>query len=176
MKKSKIILASLAGVIAISLTTMPVIAYFTAHTEAKGNVKVQLGTETTIHEEIDENDPLTKKVTIENIGKEAVFVRVKAYSAYPLDYEGAGWTKGEEDFYYYDDVLEPTQTTSELKIKVTPPAGTDTDSFNVIVVYESTRAIYTLDGPEADWSKAKTVEESAPAVADENPEEGGAEE
>lgn len=161
MKKSKIILASLAGIIAISLTTIPVIAYFTAHTEAEGNVSVQLGTQTTIVEEFEKDDPLIKLVTIENTGKEDVYVRATAYSAYPLEITGGdSWQKGADGdvYYYYTDVLEPEQkTVPPLRVKVTPPANASPDSFNVIIVYESTRAIYDENGNLTDpvWPEAE---------------------
>ena len=161
MKKRKLILTALAVVLAVGVTAVPALAYFTAHTEAEGNVPISLGTTTTITEELP--DPLTKVVTINNKGPEACWVRVRAYSAYPLEYTpGENW-KENGDYYDYTEILEAGDDTTALTVKVTPPADPAQDeNFNVIVIYEATPVTYNDAGEleDPDWSAAVIKEET----------------
>ena len=160
MTQRKLMLTALAVVLAVGVTAVPALAYFTAHTEAVGNVPISLGTTTTITEDLP--DPLTKVVTINNQGPEACWVRVKAYSAYPLEYTpGENW-KENGDYFDYTEILEAGDDTTALTVKVTPPADPKQDeNFNVIVVYEATPVTYDENGePETppDWD-AKVIHE-----------------
>lgn len=95
---------------------------------------------------------------------EPVYIRVKAFcgSEYSLVFsdESGKWTPGEDGYYYYSDIVNGGGTTDELLVKIenVPEDVTDADSFNVVVVYESTPVLYREDGtPYADWnSKVNT--------------------
>jgi len=153
MKTRKILLPALAVILVIGLTVGTAIAYFTAHTEATGSLSVALGAKTEIEETIED---MNKIITISNEGPEAVWVRAKAYSAYELKYEGEGWSEGEDGFYVYDEIVEVGKT-KPLKVSITAPeAEADTESFNVIVIYECTKVMYDKDGKllDPDWSLA----------------------
>ena len=153
MKTRKIILPALAVILVIGLAVGTAIAYFTAHTEATGSVPVALGANTEIEESIKDLD---KVITISNKGPEAVWVRAKAYSAYELTYKGEGWSKGEDDFYVYGEIVEAGQTADTLTVSITAPTDEVTEEFNVIVIYECTKVMYDDEGNllDPDWSLA----------------------
>lgn len=142
--------------ILLVVTASPVLAYFSDHTEATGKVPVELGFETEMKEEV---DGFVKTVRITNQGPEGCFVRARAYSAdsLKLSYKGSGWTRGEsDDWYYYDKVVEAGEETAPLEVSISdvPENAEEGDSFNVVVVYESTKALYGEDGKplQADWA------------------------
>ena len=147
MKTRKIILPALAVILVIGLAVGTAIAYFTAHTEASGSEKVNLGFETIIEEKVESTQ---KTVTIRNSGPESVWVRVTAFSAYDLDYSKTkGWTKSDDDgYWYYDKILAAGEsTTDNLIVGISRPAEeTQIDDFNVIVLYECTPVQYDENG------------------------------
>lgn len=167
MKKSKIILPALAAVLVIGLTVGTALAYFTAHEEAKGSAPVQLGSTTTITEEV---DGLEKELTISNDGPESCWVRAKAFSAYPLAYSGTDWNRDasapegttSDVYYYYANVVDAEKAASPLTIKINEGKyPEDAEDFNVIVVYESIRVKYDAEGKPivptaADWEEQFT--------------------
>ena len=164
MRKKKILLtAALAAVLVAVLAVGSTLAYFTAHTEAKGSAEVKLGYKTEITEEFKD---MQKIVTITNNkdSKEPVWVRARAYSAFGLTYEGDGsWTGPDKDgFYTYKDPLAPGESTATpLTVSISAPAAdADTEEFNVIVTYECTKVLYDEDGNRLapDWSLAVKME------------------
>lgn len=134
-------------------------AYFTTYTKAKGGYTIELGNETKITEEF---DSWTKKVSISSKeGSQPVYIRVKAFcgSEYELVYsdDSGKWTPGEDGYYYYSDIVNGGETTNILNVRIeNVPKGEEVkepDSFQVVVVYESTPVQYHEDGtPFADWS------------------------
>ncbi|MCI8513299.1 MAG: hypothetical protein HFI93_01510 [Lachnospiraceae bacterium] len=132
-------------------------AYFTTYTEAEGGYPIALGDTTTIYETVSE---WTKHLRITNQeGSEPVYVRARAYCGrmYSLSYESESeyWSKApdEEGFYYYNKILEAGETAEELRIRITNPPQDASDSFNVIVIYESTPVQYDENGnPYMDWN------------------------
>lgn len=169
LNRSAIVLVALAVVLILTATVGTTLAYFTTYATAKGSVEISfaLSEETKIVEDLDGS---TKVVHIENAeGSRPVFVRAKAFSGstYPLAYEGSGWIQGDDGYYYYGTsssnltILEPGASTSDLDVDITFPQGAvDGDSFNVVVVYETTPVLYknVVEGgvsknvPYADWS------------------------
>ena len=146
MKKTKIILPALAVVLVIGLAVGTAIAYFTAHTEAAGSVKVGLGFETVIEEKVENTQ---KTVTIHNDGPESVWVRVTAFSAYAMDYSQpkGGWTKGKDGYWYYNDILAAGGDTTDLVISISAPGEeAKKEDFNVIVLYECAPVRYDAAG------------------------------
>ncbi|MCF0129249.1 MAG: hypothetical protein HUJ70_11780 [Pseudobutyrivibrio sp.] len=144
-------------------------AYFTTYVNAAGGFTVSWDHKEKIKEEFTN---WHKYVTIsaDPASTMPVFVRAKAFtgSTYKLDYAGTDWKLGKDDFYYYQKVLNPGETTNTLNVGIeniplTPKAG---DNFNVIVIYESIPAYVDANGnhedPEkADWNvPLGTVEEN----------------
>lgn len=158
MKKCKnILLAMTACMLILSAGAGSAWAYFTTYTEARGGYVLRLGSQSTVTETL---DSWTKHVTVTNDASSGpVFVRAKALagSQYELAYQSAGgkWTAGEDGFYYYSDILEAGGSAEVLDIKINnvPADAKDGDSFNVVVVYESTPVIYTDGKASADWNQ-----------------------
>lgn len=147
------------------------VAYFTTYTTAQGGYVIHLGDRTDIRESF---DSWTKHVTVtSDPDSEPVYVRARAFCArYDLAYtsESGRWTSGkggwnevvpagEDAFYYYTEIVHGGESTDALDVVIQIPAGEDAswedgDSFQVIVIYESTPVRYHEDGtPYADWTK-----------------------
>lgn len=148
-------------------------AYFTTYVQARGGYTIRLGDETEISEGYSEG---FKRVVIRSdADSEPVYVRVTAFCGdrYMLRYidESGRWSKGaNDDYYYYSDIVNGGGETTELKIEIGLRGGDDTfvplkdafaaglvekgDSFNVVVIYESTPVRYDGSGqPYADWNR-----------------------
>ena len=130
-------------------------AYVTTYAEAAGTVTLHMGDETTIEEEFSNWE---KRVTItSDADSEPVYIRAKAFGSgsYPLVYSGDGWSAGEGDYYYYNDIVPGGKATNPLSVKIEHVPADDVEdgtAFNVIVIYESTPVLYREDGtPYADW-------------------------
>lgn len=168
MKKNLKFLAVLAVVLVLGSSIGSAWAYFTTYTSARGGYVMKLGDETEIGEKFSE---WTKHVSItSDENSEPVYVRAKAFcgSKYTLVYssENNKWTAGDDGYYYYSDIVYGGQTTEELLVKIeNVPEGEDADSFDVVVIYETTPVLYHEDGtPYADWSLV-LVDAAAPAAA-----------
>ena len=157
-KRRKFCLALGIAVFAVLImTASPVLAYFSDHSEATGKIPVELGSTTTMEEKV---EGFVKSITITNKGPESCFVRARAYAGenLKLAFDGKGWSKGTSDdgWYYYEKVLDADDTTEQLDVTISnvPEDAEEGDSFNVVVVYESVKAIYSEDGEPlpADWS------------------------
>lgn len=157
MKCKNILLSAAAGMLILSAGAGSTWAYFTTYTEARGGYPIQLGSQSRVEEEVGE---WTKHVTVSNDenSSQPVYIRVKAFSGsqYALTYSSSGaWSPGEDGYYYYSGIVEPGGTTEVLDIKIegVPADAKEGDSFNVVVIYESTPVCYQEDGiPYADWS------------------------
>ena len=144
MKKKSILIV--LAVLFVFIAVAPIretLAYFTAYAPASGEGKVDLTWNTKLDEEIDENQR-DKHITVTNTGKTPVVVRVsvfadEAYTTY--SYNDSDWTKNSDGWWYYTKVLAPGESTSVLDVLVKVENVPDYD-FNIIVVHESSRAIY----------------------------------
>lgn len=158
LHKKPLIMAAATLALTGTLAVGSAMAYFTTYTTAGGGVKMNMGfTETIPIETVKDG----KHVTIKNIGNYDCFVRVKAFApvAVALTYNApdGGWTKGEgdDDYWYYDEVLPAgKETKTELNIKYTFPSGDDKpEEFNIVVIQECTPVLYKEDGtPKANWN------------------------
>lgn len=158
MKIRKWILPLLALMMLASLAVPPMMAYFTANTCAKGGYTLHQGGVTAIDESFQN---WTKHITITNQKGVPVYVRARAYSAFELQYKGAGWQGREDGWYYYQSPVEEGKTTGALDVKIEKrPVAEEETSFNVVVVYESTPVQYDASGnPYADWEMDLGTEE-----------------
>lgn len=158
MKKISVCIAALAAVV-VALSSLPAAwGYFTTYTQARGGLPIYLAHKTEITEEVVN---MTKRLVIDNKeDSSVVFVRARGFSdgSHPLIYSApdGGWEDGGDGFWYYTKPLQPGESTTTLDVKIEMPAGEEPeegDSFNVVVVYESTLALYDEDGnPYADWN------------------------
>lgn len=161
MNRKATILAAVAFVLVMCMGIAPAWAYFTDTTNASGTIPIGIEPSTDITEEFDE---LGKHVTIVNDedATAAVFVRVRVYSPVECQVAGEGWSGPEDGWYYYGEAVAPGGKTTVLDAKITFPKAKESgaaegaevgDNFNVIVVYESTPAVYDENGnPAPDWN------------------------
>ena len=95
-----------------------------------------------------------------------VYIRARGFCPdYEITYECDNWEQPKgDDWVYYQEVLPPGETADPLKVQIKDvPSGEnsgiqDADSFNVIIVYETTEVQYDESGnvipPEnADWNR-----------------------
>ncbi len=145
-------------------------SYFTTYAEARGGYTIHLGDETEIKEDFSD---WTKHVAIANSDdSQPVYFRAKVltgerykdgltYSVGDL-HEGqkevdGDWTPGEKDYYYFSNPVPAGYSTRELLVHIGNIPEDETDTFNVVVVYESTPVLYDRDGnPYADWNAKVT--------------------
>ena len=164
MKKKTVFLLAFAVALILATTLPNAFAYFYTYARAAGGYTIQLGDKTTITEPKVEN--WTKHIVVESEpDSQPVYVRVKAFAGnkYSLTY-GCGkdtegnpyWKKKEKDdgYFYYTGILQGGQSTEEMWVKIEniPTGAKEGDSFNVVVIYETTPVIYDENGqPHADW-------------------------
>lgn len=175
MKKKTIKTACLTAaalVLSAGLTVGSAMAYFTTYTVSDGGVKLHLGAvKTEIGEQV--NIPEKRKeLQLTNTGEFDCYVRLKAVTGdaykdgivYSEPDDKGNWTPGvsSEGYYYYNDILEPGETTTRLDVNFRFPAGEEPADFNVIIIQECTPVLYDKDGnPYADWDvKADVTQES----------------
>lgn len=154
MKKINIFLLSLSVVLVIAASIGSAFALISTYADARGGYVVELG-DTDIEEEF--SDWKNRVVIVSNENVSPLFVRAKAFAGdeYLLGYSGDGWTLGDDGFYYYDNILERGQSTTELLVQIADvPADFEIgDSFDVIVIYETVPVQYDGAGnPYADWN------------------------
>ncbi|MBR2188015.1 MAG: hypothetical protein IJ860_01200 [Eubacterium sp.] len=148
-------------------------AYFTTYAEAKGGYTIHLGDETTVEEEVVGSE---KRVTLTNssTSSQAVYVRARAFAPNEIK-DGLTYNKpasqgvsasekwsqptDSDPWCYYSDVLQPGESADVLVVSVTevPEEAVDGQSFNVVVVYETTPAVQNGDGQyeAADWAQSE---------------------
>lgn len=172
MKKTKCFLAVLTLGMIATAGIGQAMAYFTTYAEAQGGYVINLGDKTEIKEKFDR---WTKHISVTNYeGSEPVYVRVKAFCAKPFELvysngEGStAWYDGNDGYWYCGEVVEAGKSTPVLDIKIEnipvkdendPESGPqEGDTFNVIVVYESTPVRYDAAGnPSANWEEILEV-------------------
>ena len=143
MKKSKLLLAALAVVLILTASIGSTAAYFTAHTEASGQLKIHLENQTHIHEDVSGN---IKTITITNDDKSApVFVRAKAIYSAPLTVtpSGDGWSPS-DGWMYYTSAVPGGESAADLEFEISNPPEDAVvgDTFKVVIVFESVPALY----------------------------------
>ena len=148
--KSKWKVLAVVAVVAVLLAAIGSgMAYFTTYASTQGQQPVNLGTE--IEESITD---WTKHVVIRsNPFSIPVYVRARAFTdgRFTLTYpQTAGWTANSDGYFYYDEILYASESTSELQVhiklgdreinSITNKEELKNLGFNVVVVYECTRA------------------------------------
>ncbi len=169
-RRRTVFLAAFALILLFGSSLKDSLAYFTTYTTTRGSARLVLGSKTEIKEEI---EGFIKKIQIVNTGDADCFVRARIYAGSLLKLteseivpEGgaAHWRKDDDGWWYYESVLKQGEATNILSVEigVSPELmGLDIDNFNVIVVQESTPALYQEDGtPYADWNLSIKPEES----------------
>lgn len=147
---------ALVLILGVSVTAAQ--AYFTTFTEARGSHTLELELRTEVHEDV---EGLEKRIEVENKGDLDCYVRVGIHAGSGFTLKCAGespWREGTDGYWYYDTVLKAGERTSQLTADIKVPeedAGMDPAEFNVVVVQESTPAIYEADGNvHAEWNSS----------------------
>lgn len=172
-----VLIALLAIILAAGTGIGTAWAYFTTFATAKGSYTLKLGDRSDIEEDVTEGK---KEVAISvSDDSQPVFIRLKAFSGeeYSLKYQSESdkWTEDEDGYWYYLAPVEANGKTDKLIIYILDKDGKKIDAskvedgtkFNIIVVYETTPAIYAADGTAtADWTSKvkvnKTIEQVTP--------------
>lgn len=173
-RRRTVLLAAFALILLFGSSLKDSLAYFTTYTTTRGSARLVLGSKTEIEEEIIKDiKGFIKEIQIRNTGDADCFVRARIYAGSLLQLteseivpEGgaAHWRKDADGWWYYESVLKPGEATNILSVKIGVSSelmDLDIDNFNVIVVQESTPALYQEDGtPYADWNLSIKSEES----------------
>lgn len=153
-KSTFLILTALAVVLLISSVSGVAYAYFTTYVTAHGGRTVELETEITVREELQD---LKKTVRIVNTGECDCWVRVKA--VIPAGYQvvfsnDANWVQQEDGFWYFTAQLPVSaETASPFVVSVTglPKInGEQPHEFNVVILAES----IPCAGIDEEWMDA----------------------
>lgn len=184
--KKKILALSLCVVMLAVAIVGGTLAYFTdtdaaTNTFTVGNVDIELtepnweGTGSNDAPEVYPGEPLAKDPTVENVGANPCFVRIKVTGldclgnagmiTYRTDYVtgklGDNWELGSDGYFYYNKVLEVGDVTDALFDQIVIPTGLENgdpeDEFNVVVTAEAVQA----QGAKASFAavQAMTVPE-----------------
>ena len=180
--KKKIIAVCLIVAMAAIAVVGGTLAWFTDDEEATntftvGNVDITLtepnweGTGSQDAPEVYPGEPLAKDPTVENVGANPCFVRIKVTGldclapasniTYRTDYKtgklGDNWVDGGDGYFYYNKVLAAGETTDALFDQIVMPTdlenGDAESEFNVVVTAEAVQA----QGAKASWSAVQTM-------------------
>ncbi len=167
MNKRKTVCLTLAALALVAVLNVGnALAYFTDYIVKTGDKELELGfSETEFYEEI---EPGRKVVWIQNTGEYPGYIRMRAFAGnniilsykegdeskpQPLaDYmiQDGSWTQGDDGYWYYSAILEPGACTKPIEITFNQPS--DVESYNVIVVSETTPVLYDDTGAAyPDW-------------------------
>ena len=163
MKRRNLILAVAAVCMLLCVSVKTAMAYFSVSVRSEGHTEVKFSEHTTIEEEF---DSWTKQLTVTYDGDDngQVYVRARGFApdGMTLTYSGDKWSDGGDGYWYYDGYIgngEGTKTTTVLNVQINdvPADAKAGDSFNVVVIYETTPVQYAADGSiipaaEADWN------------------------
>lgn len=151
-------------------------AFFTTYARAKGSYVIQMGHQETVEEQF---SGWEKKINIASTSdSRPVYIRARAFCAdYKVTYDNNdNWTPVDEWMYYtpktktlapgegllLEDENKKVLRDDRLKVQIngvpesTDPTIKEGDTFNVIVIYETTEVQYDKDGNpldarDADW-------------------------
>ena len=180
--KKKIIAVCLIVALAATAVVGGTLAYFTDKDDATntftvGNVDITLtepnweGSGSEDAPEVYPGEPLAKDPTVENVGANPCFVRIKVTGldclapagniTYRTDYVpgklGDHWVLHTDGYFYYDQVLAVGETTDALFDQIVIPSdltnGDATTLHNVVVTAEAVQA----QGAKASWSAVQTM-------------------
>ena len=153
----RIIAIGFAVVLVLAALAAPAYAYFTDTLLVSGKQKIELGYDSEVTENLDDNG--NKTISLKNTGKTDIMVRVMLFGA--VDREGVSVSvSGEENWkctegqgsdqqvWFYDKVLAPGETSSLLKVDVSVSDTTKTNpyQFDITVVGQTSPAAYDENG------------------------------
>lgn len=135
------------------VTVIPYSVSYFSHTEVKDNTITIGENDIMINEEFEQPDnwmPDTaykKNVKVRNTGTVPCYIRVYAVLSdmdipASMDFNTTKWTKKDDGYWYYNDIVSPGAVTSSLITQVTIANATadQLKSFDVIIYAESIQA------------------------------------
>ncbi len=163
-RNRKGIIAVVAIVLALTASVGLTVAYFSDYETAMGEVSLNLSGETQITEEVTDTQKVIKVVNTGSEGDADVVVRLSVYGpdGMKVRVDDEHWSKAKDsDWYYYDKVLAPGETTGSITASIEDlPVDTDLSKFDIIVNHESAIAVYdennTVKKPEG-WDYIPTI-------------------
>lgn len=166
MSNKKKLLIAVGIILCLTVNIGFTVAYFTDYEAARGGAILHLSGQSEITEKIDGNE---KVVTITNTGKTDLVVRVQAFGENVQAKPGDAWAQGSGDgssWYYYTKVLKAGETTPEIRFAVSGRVDTDDPvDFDVTVVQEAERVVYTQDADGNNVVAAPAAWEGCPAIS-----------
>lgn len=146
--KNRFIVPVLAMILVLSAAVPAALAYFTDYEDAKGSATLHLNGEIQLKETVLDNN---KHVVISNVGETDMITRVLVIGdeeIINID-AGSGWKQENDGYWYYEQILEPENDSTELFVEV-KASGKEEEvaahNFDIIVVQESERTTYTNQG------------------------------
>lgn len=155
-RNRKPIIAAIAILLTLSVSVGLTVAYFSDYETAMGEVSLNLSGQTQITEEVTDTQKVIRIVNTGSKGDADMVVRVRVFGPDGMKVSvGDGhWTKPSgSEWYYYDQVLAPGESTSAITASIADlPVDTDLSEFDIIVEHESAIAAYdendTVKKPE----------------------------
>ena len=146
MKRNKILMIAGAMILIMALSVPAALGYFTTYVRVPGSKTLSLSDGTKMKEE---NVSGKKHVVITaDEDSDPVFVRVIAYAPTDIEkklvFEGDGWNKGDDGWWYYGQPLSKGQSAA-IDISL-PEIEIDKTDFNVVVMHEYVPAVPDGDG------------------------------
>ena len=181
--KKKIIAVCLIVAMAAIAVVGGTLAWFTdtkdaTNTFTVGNVEIELtepnweGSGAQDAPEVYPGEALAKDPTVENVGANPCFVRIKVTGldclgttagniTYRTDYVdgklGDNWVNGGDGYFYYNKVLAVDETTDALFDQIVMPTGLENGDavtkYDVVVTAEAVQA----QGAKASWADVQTM-------------------
>ncbi|MBQ6583066.1 MAG: hypothetical protein IJH77_04475 [Mogibacterium sp.] len=153
MSKKKLLITALCLVLAVGVGLAA--AYFTDYEDGRGGAILHLSGRSETEEHFDGNN---KIVAVKNTGEVDMVVRVLAFGdedMMTVDADGTTWIDGGDGAYYYGAILKAGETTPELTVSVSGRVDADDPiNFDITVVNESSRVVYTQDAQGNEIVKA----------------------
>lgn len=148
----KLLIMALSLILCITASIGITFAYFTDYENARGGAILHLKGQTWIDEQADKNG---KTIVIENVDEPDMVVRamIIADKDHLGEIKADGWS-GPDDagWYYYGKVLKGTtdsnkehRRTTPINAEVNVSGNEDINDFDVVVVQEAERVVYTQD-------------------------------
>lgn len=150
----KTIIAIVAMIMTLTASMGMTLAYFSDTDQAEGGAVLLLSGKTEI---IETPEAGKKTISIKNISEDPVdmITRVKVVAPVEeVEFDvGSGWKKGSEGWWYYTTAIPKEGSTTPLVASWTIPANSVIENYDVIVLHESSPAVYNADG-SINWSAA----------------------
>lgn len=150
----KTIIAIVAMIMTLTASMGMTLAYFSDTDQAEGGAVLLLSGKTEI---IETPEAGKKTISIKNISEDPVdmVTRVKVVAPVEVTFPShSGWKKGNDGWWYYTKAIAKGASSDPLEATWTIPANSVIENYDVIVLHESSPAVYNDDG-SINWTAAR---------------------